>query len=103
MTEDPDRNVQRGIHVGDGMRASDDRVATGDRREEVHYEQRPGGELRADHLKKPAGPLPPDMAAAEDPVDQPEVPVQDVAVDRETRSVWDARPVDDGHEHPGKR
>jgi hypothetical protein len=74
-------------------------VATGDRREEVHLERRNSGDLRAAHLDKPAA-LPPDLAAAEHA--PPEPPVQDVAIAPDGPSAWDARPVDDGHEHPGK-
>jgi len=76
-------------------------VAVGDRREEVHFERRDDGRLRAAHLTKP-GALSPDLAAAEPLKAPPGPPVQDVASAPDGPSTWDARPVDDGHEHPGK-
>ena len=55
----PEQNVQHGVPIGDGISDSETSgegvVATGDRREEVHYARREGGELRADHLKRPDG------------------------------------------------
>lgn len=108
MTQQRDQNVQHGIPIADGMRdtptSSDDRIATGDRREEVHYERRENGELRAQHLKKPANPLPPQMETADGPSAAAGPPVEDVAAASEGPSAWDARPVtdDDVTEHPGR-
>ena len=103
----PEQNVQHGVPIGDGISDSETSgegvVATGDRCEEVHYARREGGELRADHLKRPDGPLPPEMARVEVDAAAPGAPVEDVAVAPEGPSAWDARPVDDGIEHPGKR
>lgn len=71
-------------------------VATGDRREEVHFEPDPGQLVVAKHLVKPHAPLPLDMTSERDDdvgateTDVP--PVEDVLVARETPSVWDARP-----------
>ncbi|WP_309091651.1 hypothetical protein [Phenylobacterium sp.] len=103
MTQQPDQNIQHGVAVGDGMRDADERVATGDRRQDVHFERRANGELRAEHLKKPEGPLPPQMETADGLPANNGPPVEDVAVAPEGPSVWDARPTDDGHDHPGKR
>lgn len=70
------------------------RIATGDRREEVHFERKET-QLVARHLVRPDRPLPAEMnapgaiAAAE--ADAP--PIEDVAVPlEESSSVWDARP-----------
>ena len=71
-------------------------IATGDRREEVHFEPDPDQMVVARHLRRPDGPLPPQGespgAAAAD-VDSP--PIEDVAVAPEDSSVWDARPPAD--------
>jgi len=107
MAQHPDQNLQHGVPIGDGMRDSATsgagEVATGDRREEVHYARRESGELRADHLRRPDGPLPPQMATVEGAAAAEGQPVQDVAVAPDGPSAWDARPVDDGQAHPGKR
>jgi hypothetical protein len=103
MTHPSDQNIQHGVPIGDGIGDSDKRIATGDRREEVHFERDPEGQLRAEHLKRPDGPLPPQMASVEGPGASHGQPVEDVKVAPEGPSVWDARPTDDGHEHPSKR
>lgn len=74
----------------------DEPVATGDRRDEAHYEADPDQLVRARFLEKPAGRMPPDMATGR--VEAGEVagaspPVEDVAVAPDTPSVWDARPI----------
>ncbi|HKR86741.1 MAG TPA: hypothetical protein VJS38_01060 [Phenylobacterium sp.] len=72
-------------------------VATGDRREEVHFEPDPGQLVVAKHLVKPDAPLPLDVTSERDDdvaateTDVP--PVEDVLVAPETPSVWDARPL----------
>lgn len=108
MANPSEQNIQHGAPIGDGMRDSETsdqgRVATGDRREEIHFERRDNGDLKADHLKRPDGPLPPQMAAVEGQAASAGQPVQDVAVAPEGPSVWDARPRDDeAEDHPGKR
>lgn len=70
-------------------------VATGDRREDVHFETRDNGEVRVAHLKKPTGPLPQHMTAVGGPALPSGVPVEDVAVAPDGPSVWDARPAED--------
>jgi len=74
-------------------------VATGDRRDEVHFEPDPRQLVVAKHLVKPAAPLPldvtserPDDVAATE-ADVP--PVEDVLIAPEAPSVWDARPAAD--------
>jgi hypothetical protein len=74
-------------------------VATGDRRDEVHFEPDPAQLVVARHLVKPDQPLAPDMTpeSADDiaaaAADVP--PVEDVLIAPEAPSVWDARPADD--------
>lgn len=103
--QNPPQNLQHGVPIGDGQRDSDERVATGDRREEVHYERRANGELRAQHLKRPDGPLPPHLASVDGAGDGRADATLDVAVAPDGPSVWDARPPDDDDvtEHPGRR
>ena len=76
-----------------GDPAEGEPVATGDRREEVHFETAADHELVAKHLVRPSGPLAPQGdspgAAAAD-ADTP--PIEDVAVAPDAPSVWDARP-----------
>jgi hypothetical protein len=71
-------------------------VASGDRREEVHFERASNQEVVARHLERPTGPLAPQGdspgAAA---VDADSPPIEDVAVAPEGPSVWDARPPAD--------
>jgi hypothetical protein len=75
----------------------DEPVATGTRREEAHYEPKPGQLLKARFTEKPAAPLPPDehtgrVDAGAPAEDGP--PVEDVAVAPPSPSVWDARPTE---------
>ncbi|MDB5449206.1 MAG: hypothetical protein JWQ52_334 [Phenylobacterium sp.] len=79
-------------------------VATGDRREEVHYEPKPGQLVKARFTQKPTEPPPPDehtgrvdagLPAEEGP------PVEDLAVTPPSPSVWDARPPEDDAEKSG--
>jgi hypothetical protein len=75
-------------------------VATGDRREEVHYEPDadPDQKVRARFVFHPDEPPPPDehtgrvdagLPAEEGP------PVEDLAIAPPSPSVWDARPPED--------
>ena len=73
---------------------SDEPIATGDRRDEAHYEARPDQLLAARFTAKPAEPLPPqehtgrvDAGVATE--DGP--PVEDVAVLPPAPSVWVAQ------------
>ena len=71
-------------------------VATGDRREEVHFEADPGQLVVAKHLVKPDQPLAPDLQPAVGAVAPPDSPlVEDVLVAPDAPSVWDARPLAD--------
>lgn len=107
MANTPDQNIQHGVPIGDGIRdaetSGDGRVATGDRREEIHFERDEDGQLRAAHLKRPSEPLPPQMETTDGADGATNPAVEDVAVAPEGPSAWDARPINDGHDHPGKR
>ena len=96
MSENTPHNRQAGLPLGP---ADDDdgRVATGDRREEVHFEPDPDQLVKASHLVKPRGPLPPEeQSPAEERGELlPEAAVEDVRVAPQGPSVWDARPTDD--------
>ncbi|MDB5434456.1 MAG: hypothetical protein JWR47_713 [Phenylobacterium sp.] len=78
---------------------ADEPVATGNRRDEAHYEPDPDQLVRARFLAKPADPLPAEMATARVEAGkraETGPPVEDVAVAPDTPSVWDARPLDRG-------
>jgi hypothetical protein len=70
-------------------------IATGDRRDEMHFEADANQLVVVRHLVRPQGLAPelqgPGAAAA----DADEPPVEDVAVGYEGSSVWDARPLDE--------
>jgi hypothetical protein len=75
-------------------------VATGDRRDEAHYEPDPDQLVRARFLVRPTEPPPPDehtgrvdqgLPAEEGP------PVEDLRIPPPSASVWDARPADEDH------
>jgi len=73
-------------------------VATGDRRDETHYEPDPHQLVRARFLVHPREPPPPDEHTARVDRGLPAEkgpPVEDVMVAPPTPSVWDARPPDD--------
>jgi hypothetical protein len=79
------------------MTEPDEPVATGDRRDEAHYEPKPDQILKARFTEKPAAPLPPDeQTGRTDAGLAAEVgaPVEDVAVTPPAPSVWDARQTD---------
>jgi hypothetical protein len=98
----PEPNVQDGRLLGEGDPAEAGVIATGDRREQVHFEPDPKQMVVARHLVKPKAPLPPQEqtpgAAAAD-ADAP--PIEDVAVAPDEPSVWDARPRDGEPEKSG--
>jgi hypothetical protein len=95
-------NVQAGIPLGPGADDTPD-VATGDRRDEVHYERDPDQLLKVRATFKPDEPLPPEEHSANTDVvgAQAVPPVQDVAVVAPRPSVWDARPPEDDKERSG--
>jgi len=72
-------------------------VATGDRRDELHYEADPDQLVKVRAIEKPGGPLPPEehSGASEAGVQRDGPPIQDVAVAPSGPSVWDARPTED--------
>jgi hypothetical protein len=74
---------------------TDVEIATGTRRDEVHYEDAPRQKLRASHLFKPAEALPRDTPAGPPPPGASSPPVEDVASLKESPSVWEARMPDD--------
>lgn len=77
-------------------------VATGDRREEIHFEADPGQLVVARHLVRPDQPLAPDIQPAVGSVVPPDSPpVEDVRVAPDRPSVWDARPPADGADETG--
>ena len=82
-------------------------VATGDRRDEVHFESDPAQLVVAKHLVKPDTPLPLDVTSerADDvtATDEDVPPVEDVLVAPEAPSVWDARPVAEESDIPTTR
>ena len=88
----PNRQAGRGLGAGDPAEA--EVVATGDRRDEVHYEPDPDQLVVARFLRRPETPLPPDIQPADAvPPPPPEaLLVEDVRVAPESPSVWDARP-----------
>ncbi|HEY0437537.1 MAG TPA: hypothetical protein VGC92_12925 [Phenylobacterium sp.] len=101
MPDDTQENRQAGARLAPSD-AEPGEVATGDRREDVHYEPDPDHLVKMKATFKPEGPLPPeeDSAASErgeGAFDSP--PIQDVGVAKDTRSVWDARPPDDDQNH----
>ena len=70
-------------------------VATGDRRDEVHFEPDGRHLVEAVHLVRPVGGLPrqgDNPSADEIAPDVP--PIEDVKVAPDAPSVWDARPID---------
>jgi len=70
-------------------------VATGDRRDEVHFEADPDQLVVARHLVRP-NQLPPDIQPGEGSAVEPDSPpVEDVRVAPDAPSVWDARPAAD--------
>lgn len=96
----PEDNRQAGRALDADDPAAADVVATGDRREEIHFEADPDQLVVARHLVRPAGPLPPQ----DDDAVLPESggpPVEDVRVAPESPSVWDARPPADDAETSG--
>jgi hypothetical protein len=72
-------------------------VATGDRRDEVHFEPDQAQGVVARFLTRPETPPGPDMRTArvdEGLCAEEGTPVEDLRVAPDTPSVWDARPPD---------
>jgi hypothetical protein len=92
----PNRQAGRELGAGDPAEAEvvAEVVATGDRRDEMHYEPDPDQLVVARFLRRPETPLPPDIQPADAvPPPPPEVSaVEDVRVAPQSPSVWDARP-----------
>jgi hypothetical protein len=90
---DPLPNRQAGILLGEGDPAEAGVIATGDRREEIHFEPDPDQLVVARHLVRPAGPLPPQEHTPNSAAVEADVPpIEDVRVAPDGPSVWDARP-----------
>ena len=76
-------------------------VATGDRRNEVHFERRANRQLRVRATFPPDAPLPRELTPEADQEGEPAPDLAiDVAVIPQAPSAWDARPAD---EEPGSR
>lgn len=76
-------------------------VATGDRRDEVHFERRANEQLRMRATFPVEGPLPRELTPEADAegTPSPELPT-DVAAPKDVPSAWDARPEDREAEPP---
>jgi hypothetical protein len=90
MSNPPPIDRQAGVAIGDFASDSDNTVAHGDRRDEVHYEADGDPITRVSHLVKPDV-LPPDEVSR-DPAQPGSHVVQDVGVVPRGPSVWDASP-----------
>ncbi len=100
--EDPVENRQSGRLLGEGDPAEHGIVASGDRREKVHYEADPDQLVVVKHLVRPDGPLPPQEHSEHAPAaDADAPPIEDVRVAPAEPSVWDARPPADDAEKSG--
>ena len=84
---------------------SDRTVATGDRRDTLHYERDPAQRLKMRATFKPDAPLPPEEhSAASESGETPDgPPIEDVVVTPPDPSVWDARPAEDDDSVIGAR
>jgi hypothetical protein len=81
--------------TADNPESESEPVATGDRRDEAHYEPDPDQLVRAAFLQRPTKPPPPDEHTGR--VDaglaaEQGAPVEDLRVAPSSPSVWDARP-----------
>lgn len=72
-------------------------IATGNRRDETHFETDDQQMVRVAHLARPQAPLPRHEATAGAGLepDKPAQPIEDVKVDAAEGSVWDGRPPED--------
>ncbi|MFC3077882.1 hypothetical protein ACFODL_07270 [Phenylobacterium terrae] len=86
-------NRQDGVPIGDGQTDAGEAVATGDRREEMRYEDDPAQLARVRHTSVHPDHLPKQMTASGDHEAPPGADaVTDVAEPPPSPSVWDARP-----------
>lgn len=100
--ETPETNRQAGVPLNDAENEAPEVVATGDRRDEVHYEADPDQLVKMRTLVKPDGPIPPEVTTPEDRAfDEGREPVEDIQVAPASPSVWDARPPADDAERSG--
>jgi hypothetical protein len=97
MSEDPPRDRQAGVTIGDFASNSNPKVAHGDRRQTVHYEPDPDQLTRVSHTFKPMM-LPPDEVTRDPPARAAPV-IQDAAIVPPEPSVWDASPDDADDDH----
>jgi hypothetical protein len=94
--EAPFPNRQAGVALDPPDPAEAGVVATGDRREAVHFQADKDQLVVARYLHRPHGPLAAQMTSSGAPAEPDSPPVEDVAVAAEDSSVWDARPADEG-------
>lgn len=96
-------NIQAGVPLTPGHDPLAEPVATGSRRQDMHYEPDPDQLLVAKSMVHPDGPMPPqEQSKASDTRETPPQPhIGDVRVDPATSSVWDARPVEDPEPRSG--
>jgi len=104
MSENIPQNWQAGVPLGPSDAAEDGRVATGDRREEVHFEPDADHLVKASHLVRPAALAPDEHSPAQERGEVAGPPaVEDVLVAPPAPSVWDARPpADDAAGNPDR-
>lgn len=78
-------------------------IATGDRRDEVHFEPDPDQLVVVRHLVRPQHALAPEQPVPSRSVAEADAPpVEDVRVAPEGPSVWDARPPPDDADAPAE-
>lgn len=101
--QDPKSNRQAGVDITPDDGAERGEIATGSRRQDMHYEADPDQLVVARSLVPPQGPIPPEEQSAA--VDHDELGGDaarpDVRVDPSRASVWDARPTGDDADKSG--
>lgn len=97
MSDPTPEQMNRQASVPTGHCEADPAIATGDRRDEMRYEDDPAQLARVRHTFAPETPAPPQeqSAAAERDRPLPGGAVTDVAEVKPSPSVWDARPPED--------
>lgn len=96
-------NRQAGIDITPRDGAESGKIATGSRRQDMHYEPDPDQLVVARSMVPPAGPLPPEEQSGAFDHDElkGDIARPDVRVDPSAASVWDARPPADDAEKSG--
>lgn len=106
MSHDPQQpNVQAGVPLAPGNDPAAEEVATGNRREELHYEPDPDPDqmVAVKSLHRPTGSTPPEEQSESYETGEiaGEPYVGDVRVAPDGPSVWDARPPADEEPRSG--